>query len=59
MDDISGELDENRWNKLISYLESLNLQVIITTANKKFKEKLVKLNSVKLLNVTEGNIEDI
>ncbi len=56
MDDISGELDENRWDKLISYLDSLNLQVIITTANKKFKEKLQNLEQVNLLNIANGTV---
>lgn len=59
MDDISGELDDTRWDKLISYLDSLNLQVIITTANIKFKEKLLDLTKVNLLNVVNGDIENL
>jgi DNA replication and repair protein RecF len=59
MDDISGELDDNRWNKLITHLYDLSMQVIITTANIKFKEKLLNLNKVKILNVVNGTIKNL
>jgi len=59
MDDISGELDDDRWDKLITHLYDLNLQVIITTANIKFKEKLLNLSKVKILNVVNGNVENL
>ncbi len=57
MDDISGELDDTRWDKLISYLDDLKLQVIITTANIKFKEKLLNLKAVNLLNIVNGRVK--
>jgi DNA replication and repair protein RecF len=58
MDDISGELDNVRWEKFISFLDKLKIQVLITTANTKFKEELEKRQSVKIFNVIDGTLDN-
>lgn len=56
MDDVSGELDSLRWGQLISFLKSGEFQVIITTANEKFKEELEKIDGVKKIKVVNGSV---
>lgn len=40
IDDVSGELDSQRWKNLIQYLETKKFQVLITTANESFRAEL-------------------
>lgn len=54
IDDVSGELDQVRWSYLVAYLSQNSYQVILTTANEKFKEELLKLNNIKLINILQG-----
>ncbi len=56
IDDVSGELDKVRWSKLISYLESQTFQVLITTANEKFKEELEQIEGANKIYVSDGSI---
>lgn len=56
MDDVSGELDRVRWSRLISYLETSEFQILITTANDKFKEELEKINGAHKIYVDNGSI---
>lgn len=56
IDDISGELDQIRWKRLINYLSDLKLQIIITTANEKFTEEILSLENSKEICVAQGKI---
>ena len=56
IDDVSGELDKLRWRRLIKYLEHSQFQVLITTANEKFKEELEKINGAKKIYVEAGSV---
>lgn len=56
IDDISGELDEERWGRLVSYLEASKFQVLITTANHHFKEKLESIKGIKKIELRAGKI---
>lgn len=56
IDDVSGELDKFRWMKLVSHLEQSQFQVLITTANEKFKEELEKIEGAKQIFVKSGSI---
>lgn len=56
IDDVSGELDQHRWRRLVEYLEKQKFQVLITTANEKFKEELDRINGANKIFVKNGNI---
>ncbi|MFN8369980.1 MAG: hypothetical protein U0T83_05085 [Bacteriovoracaceae bacterium] len=56
IDDVSGELDEVRWTRLVKYLRSRIFQVFITTANKNFKNELEKIEHVKNFLIKSGKI---
>jgi DNA replication and repair protein RecF len=56
IDDVSGELDQERWNRLIRFIEKRSFQVVITTANDAFREKLEALPDVKKFRVDAGDI---
>lgn len=56
IDDVSGELDQERWNRLISFIEKRSFQVVITTANEAFREKLESLPDVRKFRVNAGDI---
>ncbi len=43
IDDVSGELDSDRWKNLIHYLRGKTFQVLITTANENFRMELEKI----------------
>jgi DNA replication and repair protein RecF len=57
IDDVSGELDQIRWRRLIEYLEQRDFQVFITTANEKFSEELEKISGAKKIYVEAGSIK--
>lgn len=59
IDDVSGELDRERWGKLIGYLETRKFQVLITTANEKFREELERIDGVNKLNVDQGSVRTL
>ncbi len=59
MDDVSGELDEQRWKNLISYLKAKKFQVLITTANENFKKELEKIEDAKKIFISNGEINSI
>lgn len=56
IDDVSGELDGHRWERLVAYLEKRQFQVLITTANEKFKEELDKIEGARKFTVAGGAI---
>src|SRR5690606_34270057 len=56
IDDVSGELDRFRWQKLVEYLEKSEFQVLITTANEKFKEELERIVGASKLYVESGSV---
>ncbi len=57
IDDVSGELDSFRWQRLIDYLKQSEYQVLITTANEKFKEELEKIDGANKLYITHGSVQ--
>ena len=59
IDDVSGELDQLRWKNLVEYLERCSFQVLITTANEKFKEELLRIDSAQKLKVEAGIVSTI
>ncbi len=56
IDDVSGELDQHRWRRLVEYLEKREFQVLITTANEKFKEELDRISGANNIHVKNGSI---
>mgnify|MGYP005695743201 CR=1 FL=1 len=59
IDDVSGELDKFRWRKLIDYLEARDFQVLITTANEKFREELERIEGARRILVESGSIKSL
>jgi DNA replication and repair protein RecF len=57
IDDVSGELDSRRWKNLIDYLRDKKFQVMITTANENFRNKLESIEESKKFYITNGHIE--
>ena len=56
IDDVSGELDQYRWRRLVEYLEKREFQVLITTANEKFKEELDRINGANKILIKNGSV---
>ncbi len=56
IDDISGELDRSRWQRLVNFLDMRNFQVFITTANENFQKQLKTITNSKSFFVEEGKI---
>jgi DNA replication and repair protein RecF len=56
IDDVSGELDQHRWRRLVEYLEKREFQVLITTANEKFKEELDRIKGANKIQIMNGSI---
>lgn len=56
IDDVSGELDQHRWRRLVEYLEKREFQVLITTANEKFKEELDRISGANKIHIENGSI---
>ena len=54
IDDVSGELDSIRLDLLIRYLFTVDYQVILTTANKEFEQRLRSFGELNLINVKDG-----
>lgn len=54
IDDVSGELDSQRWKNLIEYLETKKFQVLITTANENFGEELERIPHSKKFYIEHG-----
>lgn len=59
LDDVSGELDGHRWQRLIDYLKLRKFQVLITTANNNFKEGLDTISGATQIEVASGSILNI
>ncbi len=56
IDDVSGELDQYRWRRLVEYLEKREFQVLITTANEKFKEELDRISGANKIYINKGSV---
>jgi DNA replication and repair protein RecF len=56
IDDVSGELDQHRWRRLVEYLEKREFQVLITTANEKFKEELDRISGANKIHIKNGSV---
>jgi DNA replication and repair protein RecF len=56
LDDVSGELDRRRWENLVAFLKRGECQVLITTANEKFKEELDSIQDAHKIFVQSGSI---
>jgi DNA replication and repair protein RecF len=56
IDDVSGELDQHRWRRLVEYLEKQKFQVLITTANEKFKEELERIKGANKIHIQNGAV---
>jgi DNA replication and repair protein RecF len=54
IDDVSGELDSQRWKNLIEYLETKKFQVLITTANENFGKELERIPHSKKFYIEHG-----
>ena len=59
IDDVSGELDRFRWQRLVEYLEKSSFQVLITTANEMFKEELERIQGANKIYVQSGSITNL
>jgi DNA replication and repair protein RecF len=57
LDDVSGELDKLRWKRLVDYLKTKNFQILITTANDRFKDELDTIAGAKKILVDGGSIQ--
>jgi len=57
IDDVSGELDSQRWKNLVQYLETKNFQVLITTANESFGKELEKIPESKKFYIEHGTLK--
>ena len=57
MDDVSGELDQERWDRLVSYLGTRDFQVIITTANEAFRSSLISVGGVRKFTISSGRVK--
>lgn len=56
IDDVSGELDSQRWKNLIQYLETKQFQVLITTANENFGKELERIPASKKFFIEHGTL---
>jgi DNA replication and repair protein RecF len=54
IDDVSGELDSQRWKNLIQYLCHKSFQVLITTANENFRLELEKIPHARRIFMEHG-----
>lgn len=57
IDDVSGELDSQRWKNLIEYLETKKFQVLITTANENFGKELELIPNSKKFTIEHGMLK--
>lgn len=56
IDDVSGELDGQRWKNLVQYLEQKSFQVLITTANENFKKELENIKFSRTFFLDQGTL---
>lgn len=57
IDDVSGELDSQRWKNLIQYLETKKFQVLITTANESFRKELESITESTKFFIEHGKLK--
>ncbi|MBT3982014.1 MAG: DNA replication/repair protein RecF [Bacteriovoracaceae bacterium] len=58
IDDVSGELDKERWRKLVSFLERRSFQIFITTANEEFRRELARIPLAQKFHIKSGHISN-
>ncbi len=56
LDDISGELDRDRWVKLINFLGHKTFQGFISTANESFMNELNKIPCANKITISDGRV---
>ena len=56
LDDLSGELDETRWKNLVEFLDQQKFQVLITSANEKFRDELNNISNVRNFLIDSGSL---
>jgi DNA replication and repair protein RecF len=56
IDDVSGELDRERWQRLVHFLKKSEFQVLITTANENFKDELDSIQDAHKIFVSSGSV---
>lgn len=56
IDDVSGELDRERWQRLVHFLKKSEFQVLITTANENFKDELDSIQGAHKIFVSGGSV---
>lgn len=56
IDDLSGELDQQRWSGLIRLFSHCDSQIFITSANNAFQQRLREIPKVKVFWVSNGHI---
>jgi len=56
IDDVSGELDSQRWKNLVQYLKTKSFQVLITTANENFGKELERIPNSKKFIINHGKL---
>jgi DNA replication and repair protein RecF len=56
IDDMSSELDNERWQGLLAYLANVDIQVFITTANENFLTKMKDIKHSKCYKVEYGKV---
>jgi DNA replication and repair protein RecF len=56
IDDVSGELDRERWQRLVHFLKKSEFQVLITTANENFKDELDSIQGAHKIYVSSGSV---
>lgn len=59
IDDMSSELDENRWQRLLAFLGEKDFQIFITTANENLRKKLETIKDAKQYRITAGKVTDL
>jgi DNA replication and repair protein RecF len=59
MDDVSGELDQARWENLVRYLGNADFQTLITTANDAFRRELERIEGTKKIFVSSGFVKNL
>ena len=51
VDDVSGELDRNRWHRLMEYFGAGSYQVFITSANENFMQEINDPEDVRMISI--------
>jgi len=58
-DDLSAELDDHHHRRLISYLDKIKGQFVITGINRNLVEPLINTNNISLFNINAGQATNV